>query len=287
MSGFTYNGVHCSAYGIDYIPDAEDRWFRGADFDVYDADVSWKHGGYYYGNKAKNREFNIKCYFEEITVKQREDIRKWLHRDTKGTLIFDDMPFVYWNVRPTNIVPGSIYNDTGKYSGTFTVRFTAYEPFGYLTRKSNSSSNNDNANDYCDLISSSSMPAAPTTSGSTFNVYNPGREACGLTIRLRGSTSKPIMFMNTTNNTSCVIRALPTNNLTLDINGDTGKVLVYSGTNVSLGENGFAYHDRGVVRLEPGTNTIQILEQNNAGNWGARSSLSLSYIVIDYSPRIL
>ena len=287
MSGFTYKGIHCSTYGIDYIPNAEDRWFKGADFDVYDKDVSWKNGGYYYGNSAKNRVFNLKCYFEEITVKTREDIRKWLHRNTNGQLIFDNMPFVYWNVIPTNIIPGEIYNDTGKYSGTFTVEFTAYEPFGYLTRKYNTQNDHDDANDYCDLIDQEDMPAAPATDGSSFDVYNPGREVCGTTIRLRGSTEKPFMFINAQNDTSCVFRDLPTNNLTLDINGDNGKVMVYPGTAISTGTNGFAYHDRGIVRLEPGINTITILEQNNAGNWGARNTLTLSYIAIDYNPRIL
>ena len=206
MDGFTYNGVHCSTYGVGYIPDASGRWFDGAKFDVYETDVSWKNGGYYYGNRAKNREFELRCYFEEITIKQREDIRKWLHRDTSGQLIFDSMPFVYWNVRPTGLATGNIYNDTGKYSGTFSIKFTAYEPFGYLTRKYNTQSDNDNANDYCDLIAQESMPAAPTTSSSSFSVYNPGREVCGLTVRLRGSTSNPIMFKNATNNTSCIIQ---------------------------------------------------------------------------------
>lgn len=287
MSGFTYNGTHCSTYCVYYIPDASDRWFEGPDFEVYSKDVTWKHGGYYYGNKAKNRVFSLKCYFEEITTKQREDIRKWLHRDTHGTLIFDDMPFVYWNVRPTKIIPGTIYNDTGKYSGTFTVEMTAYEPFGYLTRKSNMPTDDDNANDYCDLIANASMPAAPTTSGSRFDVYNPGREVCGLTIRLRGTTSNPIMFINTDNDTSCVIRTLPTSNLTLDIDGDTGMVKVYQGIYANAYESGFAYHDRGIVRLNPGLNTINILERNNSGGWSSRNTLSLTYIEIDYQPRIL
>ena len=287
MSGFTYNGTHCGTYGIEYIPDAEDRWFEGTDYEVYDTDVSWRNGGYYYGNKVKNREFSLKCYFEEITTKQREDIRKWLHRNTKGQLVFDDMPFVYWNVRPTAMVTGKIYNDTGKYSGTFTVKFTAYEPFGYLTRKYNAPSDNDNANDYCDLIAQADMPAAPTTGGSSFQVYNPGREPCGLTIRLRGTTSHPVMFLNIGNNTSCVVGDLPSNNLTLDMNGDTGLVTVYTGTSVNLAEPGFAYHDRGFVRLEPGLNTMNVLEQTASGNWSSRTTLNLTYITVDYSPRIL
>lgn len=287
MDGFTYNGVHCSTYGVGYAPDAEGRWFDGSDFDVYDKDIAWRHGGYYYGNKAKNRTFTLKCYFEEITIKTREDIRHWLHRDTYGQLIFDNMPFVYWNVRPTSLVSGQIYNDTGKYSGTFTIQFTAYEPFGYLTRKYNTSGNQDNANDYCDLIAQGSMPAAPTTSSTSFNVYNPGREVCGLHIKLRGTTSVPVRFINGANDTQCVLRGLPASSMTLDINGDTGNVLVYSGSNVNTGVSGFVYHDHGIVRLEPGYNLVNIQEQNGDGIWVGRNTLSLTYIAIDYKPRIL
>ena len=52
-------------------------------------------------------------------------------------------------------------------------------------------------------------------------------------------------------------------------------------------DNGFAYHDRGFVRLNPGMNTINVLEQNSSGEWSARSTLSLTFIEIDYKPRIL
>ena len=267
--------------------------YDGTDWNVYETEAEWKNGGYYYGSSARVKTFELKCYYEEITIKQREDIRNWLHRDTSGALIFDDMPFVYWNVRPTKIVPGELYNDNDRYSGTFTVTLTAYEPFGYLTRKSNESWNTDNANDYCDLIPTSQMPAAPTTASRTFSVYNPGREACGLTIKLSGSTSNPIEFLNETNSTRCIIRQLPTNNLILDLNGDSGVIKVYvqsgsgSHSNPTNYDYGYAYHDRGMVRLDPGMNSIRIMEKNSSGSWVTPTTLNLTSISIDYSPRIL
>lgn len=287
LCGFTYNGVHSSTYHVDYIPDAHDRWFEGTDWNVYETDVAWHDGGYYYGNAAKIKTFTLKCFYEEITIRQREDIRKWLHRDTHGQLVFDDMPFVYWNVRPTKIVTGNEYNDSGRYSGTFSIEFRAYDPFGYLTRKSNSGSETDNASDYCDLLPTGSMPAAPTTSDRAFNIYNPGREVCGLTIRIAGSASNPIEFLNTTNETRCIITELPVGGLILDINGDTGKITTYMSGGQAMAELGYAYHDRGFVRLEPGMNAITIMEQNSSGSWGPTSSLSLTSFTVDYSPRIL
>lgn len=284
---FSYNGTASSAFHVYYIPDAAARWFDGPDFDVYDSEVSWHHGGYYYGNSVKNRVFTLPCYYEEITKEQREQIRRWLHRDTSGQFMFLDRQFVYWNVRPTKIIKGTEYLDCGYYSGTFEIEFTAYDPFGYLTRKSNDGNEDDTANDYCDLIDTSDMPAAPTTSSRTFNVYNPGREVCGLSIAMSGTVEHPIEFLNTDNQTRCIFQSLPTNDLKVAINGDTGKVITYVANDIINAENGYAYHDRGVIRLNPGMNTIMIMEKNDNGNWVTPTTLALTSIAIDYSPRIL
>lgn len=287
LCGFTYNGIHSGTYHVDFIPDASDRWFSGADWETFETDVQWHAGGYYYGNSVNIREFSLKCFYEEVTRKQREDIRKWLHRNTSGNLIFDDMPFVYWNVRPAGIINGEEYIDSGRYSGTFTITFKAYNPFGYLTRKSNSGSENDNANDYCDLIPTSQMPAAPTTASRSFYVYNPGREACGLSLKLSGSAGKPIEFINNTNGSRCIIQGLPSGGLVLDINADTGMITAHTASSTANAELAFVYHDRGYVKLNPGTNQIQILEKNSSGSWVSPTSLALTQLEIDYAPRIL
>lgn len=248
MYGFTYNGVHSTSFGLYYVRSAEEKWFSDPEYDVYSEDVAWRHGGYYYGSKARTRTFTIKCMFEEIDVAKRQQIKKWLGRDTSGRLFFDDMPFVYWDVRPGRIPIGEWYLDTNEsHSGTVTITFEAYNPFGYLIRTSNSpSSPDDGAEDYCSIISSDEMPALPTTSSTTFNIYNPGTECCGLSIEVSGSTSNPFRFFNETNGTMCIFGSLPTSNLHVRIDGDTGYVSM-----AANGSNGYAYHDKGVVRIEP------------------------------------
>lgn len=363
MDGFTYNGIHCSAYDVGYAPKADVRWWDDPSFETEKKEIAWRHGGYWYGTTVNIREIKLECYFEEITMATREKIRKWLGRTTSGKLVFDQRPFVYYNVRPESIVQGNLYNDRDKYSGTFTVTFMATDPFGYLTRKANTSSDDDDASDYCGIVGVADMPAPPMPSSTTFDVYNPGTENCGLTIRLAGSCSNAIRFYNSRNNTSCIISALPSNGIILDLNGDTGMVSVYT-SGSSTRENGFAYHDRGMVRLEPcetidavsydavqngttytvtpsgvpvtkdlvggrirfatpstktgtiqsvnetngtltcvvtgsgtleehGTmklqsmNHITIQEKNDNGNWVTPTTLSLTSIAIDYSPRLL
>lgn len=289
MDGFTYNGVHCSTYGIEYLPDPSARWFDSPEFQLYKKDINWRNGGYYYGNSVEIREIRLECYFEEISIATREQIRKWLGRDTSGNLVFDERPFVYYKVRPKSIVTGKLYNDINDtYSGTLVIEFIAVDPFGYLTRKSNTGNENDNAEDYCGIKASADMPAAPTTSGTSFDVYNPGTEQCGLKIALKGSCSNAIRFFNERNNTRCVISSLPTSPIELRINGDTGLVTVYSS---GIEENGFAHHDYGFIRLEPDVGTsknhIVIQEKNSQGNWVTPTTLSLTSISIDYDPRLL
>lgn len=247
MFGFTYNGIHSSKYGLYYTQSAEDKWFNDPEYDVYGEDVDWHHGGYYYGSKAKVRTFTIKCYFEEIDIIKRQGIKQWVARDTSGRLIFDDMPFVYWNVHPGKIPVGNWYLDTDEsHSGSVTFTFIAYEPFGYLTRKYNTpGSPDDGAENYCNIISASEMPPAPTTSSTTFAIHNPGTEDCGLSIEISGSTSNPFRFFNNTNGTMCIFESLPSNNLHVSIDGDTGYV------SLADGSNGFAYHDKGVLKISP------------------------------------
>ena len=249
MTGFTYNGVHCEDLGLYYIPTKDDQWFYDPEYDVYDMDIDWRHGGVYYSNKVKVRTFTLKCYFEEIDVARRQAIKEWVRRDSKGALVFDDFPFVYWNVHPGKIPVGNWYLDNNEsHSGTVTITFNAYEPFGYLLRKYNNGQD-DGSEDYCNLIDVDDMPEAPTVADTEFDIYNPGTEVCGLSIEVAGTTSNPFRFFNETNGTFCEFNSLPTS-LRLAINGDTGFVDVHvAGT--SMLDNGFAYHEKGVVRLEP------------------------------------
>ena len=41
-------------------------------------------GRYYIGTRVLPREFELDCYFEEITEAQLEQIYRWLRRDTQG-----------------------------------------------------------------------------------------------------------------------------------------------------------------------------------------------------------
>ena len=68
MNGFSFCGVHCSKYGVGFIPSAARRTLSMPDFKPIETTVSGHHGGYHFGNQVEIREFVLECYFEEITI---------------------------------------------------------------------------------------------------------------------------------------------------------------------------------------------------------------------------
>lgn len=234
MSGFTYNGVHSERYNCYHIPNENDRWFSSPDFEVYESEVTGKHGGYGYGDRVKIRRFEMRVFYEDITEETREKIRAWLDRKTSGELIFDERPFVYYKVRPGKTVDGKKYASRHAgmsqetYSGTFTVTFTAYEPFGFLKYKSYDGYDTDGAGIYTAMLETNEMPPAPTASSREFLLFNPGTEECGTILRIGGSAPSGLVIRNTANGNECRLLSLPEQGY-LEIDSTKGTVTHVNG----------------------------------------------------------
>lgn len=242
MGGFTFNGIHCEDLGCTYIPGPEARWFESPEFENRNVEFSYRDGGAHYGTRVKIRTFTLDCFFELISMKGREKIRRWLARGVKGDLIFDERPFVKYKARVAKVVTGKIYQQENSYAGTFTVTFEAEDPFGYMLYKSYTSQDTDGAGDYCNILPTSMMPASPTASSRQFYLYNPGTEPCGLILTIEGTSTGNVAITNNTNGTQCVLEQLA--GTTLVINSETGNI-------TSDGLSGFAFHDHGFIRLDP------------------------------------
>lgn len=282
MDGFKYNGRHCSEFGVWYVPDAKDLWVNSPDYDVTSTKVKGRAGSYYYTNEAKERTFTLSCFFEDITWFDREQIRHWIDRKTSGELVFDRKPFVYYNVRPTKQDTGKVYVTRGAtdqenlYSGTFTITFTAFEPFGYMTYKSFNTYDDDNASIFCGILDTSEMPATPTTSSRDFQIYNCGTEEADTTITIGGTAASGLTITNGTNNTVCSQVSLPpTDYLVID----SAKGTVRYGSSLA-----FQYHNDGFIRLAPylpdkrdivvsytsGSNYLSVLSEVADSTWVGR-----------------
>ena len=255
MTGFTYNGIHSSKFNCYYIPDAADRWFSSPDFEVYEKEVPGRDGGYTYGSRAKIRTISLKMYFEDITIEKRERIRAWLDRETMGELVFDDKPFVvYRSVRPKKTLAGKIYTtrydnmSQDQYSGTFTIDFAVYEPYGYLSYKSYSGVDLDGAAQYCGILETNEMPSSPLTSSRNFLLYNPGTQTCHTVLTIGGTVGTGGQTItNATNGTKCKLSSLPASGY-LKIDSFLGGVAVVNNGSETLD---FQYHDQGFLTLAP------------------------------------
>ena len=110
------------------------------------------------------------CYYEDIDKKTMEQIVRWLDRRTSGRLVFDERPDVYYDVVPSAKIEFEDYSYTkyGKtlHAGEFTIHFTAYDPFGKLTKKF---LRTGKEMDYStNLIPETQMPSAPSVTDTSF-----------------------------------------------------------------------------------------------------------------------
>ena len=278
---FVYNGISSDTFGLYYVPDAAARFDDDAEYEVSALDMSHHDGGYFFESILKNRQIDLKCYFEEIPDSTLAKIRQWLGRKTSGKLWFEDKPFVYYNVHPSAKLDGEKYthyvNSHGEHvhSGQLNVHFTAYEPCGYLRHMTlDETQPGDGAWMYAPLIPASEMPAAPTLPRpDSFIIYNPGTEAVNLNIKI-GGTMQPastteliskLTIRNLANDSKCGLVALP--------DPSTGAYLEIDGENAMVYQRGydeqplFELHNDGYILLEPGeTYNSEITLQTTANS---------------------
>lgn len=252
LNGFTFNGKHSSEFGLYYIPSPANRMQNTPDFELREATVTGHHGGYYYGSQAKIREMTLECYFEGITLKTFEDMICWIHSDNKGDQVFDDRPFVVYSAVVWKKPTGKVYtikneNDINEvYSGTISIFFKCYEPFGKMTYNAYDTYDVDGAMAHCGIIEKSEMPDKISPSVGTYLVYNPGTEVCDTIIRVAGSAPNGLTIENSSGDI-CKQVSLPSSGY-LEINSDYGTVKA-----MPTNELAFEYHDDGYIRLLPCT----------------------------------
>ena len=144
FTGFTFNGKHCSQFGLIRISDGdryEDSLVLGLTNEA--AEVPGGAGQYYFGEQIKERTFNIKIAYDSVTEAEKREIRQWLHPDDKlHELIFDEKPYVKYFVKCSKEVVAKelCFNEesnefgfpTNKriYKGEINLEFTAFMPYG-------------------------------------------------------------------------------------------------------------------------------------------------------------
>lgn len=266
MEGFTYNGVHSDDMKVIYVPDASARGDFFADYEMIDMEKSWNDGGECYKPRIKSRKKELDCYYEDITIAEKERILRWLDCRTNGELIFDDRPYAMYRVCPTKKIEFKDYlqsdGEEKLYSGTFTITFTAYDPFADLIWDTlDDHEYDERVIEETGLIPSSFMPPAITADtiesmAETKQVidgliYNPGTEKGHSIIRFAGKTgSTDLRIYNAANGGEFVLKAgLETSgNEYIECLSETGRILRVGEGNPKVD---FAWHDEGYITFEP------------------------------------
>jgi len=226
------------------------------DFEVSSIDRTWIPGGEYFHTRVVNRVKELECFYEQITLAEREKILRWLDRRTSGKLVFDDRPYAAYFVRPTKKIEFKDYLQTEMgeklYSGTFTITFTAFDPFADLQWNTiDGNEDNEYALVETGLIPASQMPPAVSLNDTSCIIYNPGTEIGHSIIRFSGKTgSSDMIFYNATTMEKCVLKSgLETSeDEYYEIDSKTGRVVKVSGNVVKID---FAFHDEGYITFVP------------------------------------
>lgn len=212
----------------------------------------------------KSRDFPLDCFVEDITEAQREGLLQWLDRRTAGQLIFDDRPFVAYAVRPVKRVEIKQYTQGAGgrrlISGTFTIAFRCFDPFGVLLRNTYTDTPGGLELVQTGLLHADVMPVAPGPADRQFLLYNPGTERAHTRIQLAGDVGDGLVIENAATGQQCGISGLKADALPegayLDIDSRAGQVWLAQGEERSLA---FHYHDLGYLMLEPCTPFVRSL----------------------------
>lgn len=275
MGGFSYRGKNIGDFGeIYYAPDASERGEYALPYKVDEQEINGRDGAYYYGNHVEPREFVLRCYYEELTQQDKEDIMHWFGRNTRGRLVFDDRDWVYYNVIPNERIHFDDYRGMTcnglRYKGIMTISLKAYCPFGKLMENAlvnqvarigidafvdisilgNATTGGDNET----IILMSYQNPSTHFDGNVTSVYiyNPGTEATPLLIEMAGTATDGVIT-NVTNGKKCAVNGMTEGNTTdvgktLHIDAETGRVTLVGSIDTQLA---FEMHDYGYIWLDP------------------------------------
>lgn len=130
MDGFTLNGRHCEDMKLHYIPNEKTRAGYAAGWDIQSESDSTKDGSVYYSRRQKEKQFDLRCYYEEITEGELRKIERWL--DRSGELVFDALPFCSWMTYPSDMPDITKYpvavNGEKRWTGIIDIKLVAPDP---------------------------------------------------------------------------------------------------------------------------------------------------------------
>jgi hypothetical protein len=144
FTGFYLDGIHSSTYGILRVSDGK-RYSEKLipEFEDYELELAGGDGSFYGGSNFKKTSFEIKIVFDTLTEEQFRNLRRWLGKKELQSFRFDERPYkTYWvKLESAPALEYVCFMEKAKdsyfgekeriYKGEGTLKFIAYNPFGY------------------------------------------------------------------------------------------------------------------------------------------------------------
>lgn len=211
--GFTFNGRHSSELGIIRTSDGS-RYNSELlpSFNDNTVAVPGGDGTYYFGSYYNQKSFSIQFATDELSEVQFRQLRQWLGDKGIHDLIFDEAPYKKYSAKIA-AVPNFNYicfdkgiDDSERvYKGEGTIQFVCYYPYARSVWKGLNLVPNTITNK-TEWAAASGIPAtAPSTSGTSIALKNPGdletdiniiTAATSGTFQISGDTTRKIVLSN-------------------------------------------------------------------------------------------
>lgn len=211
--GFTFNGRHSSELGIIRTSDGS-RYNSELlpSFNDNTVAIPGGDGTYYFGSYYNQKPISIQFATDELSEVQFRQLRQWLGDKGIHDLIFDEAPYKKYSAKIA-AVPNFNYicfdkgiNDSERiYKGEGTIQFVCYYPYARSVWKGLNQVPNTitNKNEWA---AASGIPAtAPSTSGTSIALKNPGdletdiniiTTATSGTFQISNDTTRKIVLSN-------------------------------------------------------------------------------------------
>lgn len=211
--GFTFNGVHSSDLNIVRTSDGS-RYNSELlpSFNDNTVAIPGGDGTYYFGSYYNQKPISIQFATDELSEVQFRQLRQWLGDKGIHDLIFDEAPYKKYSAKIA-AVPNFNYicfdkgiNDSERiYKGEGTIQFVCYYPYARSVWKGLNQVPNTitNKNEWA---AASGIPAtAPSTSGTSIALKNPGdletdiniiTTATSGTFQISNDTTRKIVLSN-------------------------------------------------------------------------------------------
>lgn len=291
--GFTFCDVDIADIGLEYAPTLDNTYvYRPTKYSIHEQSFDGHAGGYYYGATAKPKDFSLRCYFEDMAMKDgiMSQVNSLFAIGTTGRLVFQQREWCWYTATVIDVDPSQI---TNKYNGFITITLRAYYPFSrtdswatsetYLSDMlANSALLRTASKNPPRTITESTAMVADDFENRTILLYNPGTEYAPLTIKINGECPDGVVVENATTGQSCrfvgisqSISKFHTKFLVSD--GLNAKVILSNASGTSK-EYGYLYHDYGFLGVAP---SFPIVRDVVAGTTAGSSTISLNKNITD------